>query len=557
MQDLDRAIRRVGFRLRVQRFLSALVWTLAAGLVGVAILIGTEKVLGRTLITPVWLPWLIAAASGLVLAAAWSWWTGPSRLDAALAIDHAFGLSERLSTVLSLPRDLLATPAGHALMEDARHAMDALDVRTAFALRLPKRAWIPLIPGLLAVGLLFAPANLVQARERRESKPLDQAEKKVISEKMKSLAQTIKTQRKELEKQKLTETDKILAQIEQAAEKLEKAPPATKDKAMVELNKLTDALKERQKQIGTTEQLAKQLQMLKEMTSEGPADDFAKEMARGDFAKAAEQLKQLREKMQSGKMTEQEKKELAAQMQDMKKKLDELSNLQERRKQLEEAKNKGTISEEQYQQQMAKLDQQMQQMKQLQKMTEQLAQAQQAMQQGDMQKAADALGMSQSQLEQMARDLAELETLDQSLAELQDAKNGMAGDGMNQLGRGLDGMNQFGMRDGQGNTGQGLGRGRGQGDRPEAPDSTNTYNTKVRPEIGKGKAILEGFGPYSKQVRGLSSIEIQETVEAASEKAAEALSNQKIPGSVRKHVQGYFDQIRRGERRGDDAKQNE
>jgi hypothetical protein len=48
-------------------------------------------------------------------------------------------------------------------------------------------------------------------------------------------------------------------------------------------------------------------------------------------------------------------------------------------------------------------------------------------------------------------------------------------------------------------------------------------------------------------VKGASVLEIQETVEAASEQAAEALTNQKIPSSIRRHVQGYFDQIRKGQ----------
>ena len=49
---------------------------------------------------------------------------------------------------------------------------------------------------------------------------------------------------------------------------------------MVELNTLTDALKERQKQLGSPEQVNRQLQQLKEMGSQGPADQFAKDLAK-------------------------------------------------------------------------------------------------------------------------------------------------------------------------------------------------------------------------------------------------------------------------------------
>ncbi len=532
--------------MRFQRFLSALVWCWAVALALVAIEIAVQRVFFPDLKLLAWVPWAAAGGAGLVIALLIAAFTGPSRLDAALAIDHSFGLAERLSSVLSLPEDLRQSPAGTALIADARKHLDSLDITSQFGIKPPRRAWIPLIPAALAAIAMVVPADIVQAKEKKIAKPASAEEKKAISNQMKSIAKTINAQRKQLEQQKFAETEQILAQIEKAAEKLEKSPPASKDRALVEMNKLTNMLKERQKQVGTSEQIAKQLEQLKQMSNEGPADQLAKELARGDFAKAASELKKLREQMQSGKMSEAQKKELTQQMNELKKKLDDLANLDQRKKEIEDAKKKGAISDEQYKQQMAKLDQQAQQMKQLQQLAQKLEAAQQAMQQGDTQKAAQALGMSQQQLEQMAQDLAELETLDQALADLQDAKNGMNGDGMNQLGRGLDGMNRLGQGKGQGN-GQGLGRGRGQGDRPEAPDDTNSYNSKVSPVLGKGKAIQEGYGPYSKQVKGASVLDIQDTVDASGTQAAEALSNQKIPSSIRKHVQNYFDQIRQGD----------
>ncbi|HEX8199374.1 MAG TPA: hypothetical protein VF590_02725, partial [Isosphaeraceae bacterium] len=175
-----------------------------------------------------------------------------------------------------------------------------------------------------------------------------------------------------------------------------------------------------------------------------------------------------------------------------------------------------------------------------------LGQVQQALAQGDMQKAAASLGMSQQQLQQMAREIQELETLDGALADLQDAKNGMTGgDGLNQFGDDL--TNGLGMGLNQnGRPGQGLGRGRGQGERPEAADKTATYKTKSQPQYSRGKAVLEGFGPSGQQNKGDSLIEAQETVEAAGGVAAEALSNQKVPNTVKKHVAGYFDELRKG-----------
>ncbi len=144
----------------------------------------------------------------------------------------------------------------------------------------------------------------------------------------------------------------------------------------------------------------------------------------------------------------------------------------------------------------------------------------------------------------MAEQLREIEALDGALADLQDAKNGMTGDGMNQLGESLGGlgMNTSGMN-GQNN---GMGRGRGEGDRPEAPDATASYNTKVKQQLGKGEAVMEGFAPPSASMKGQSVIDIQGDVEAAAGLSAEALTNQKVPRNIEKHVRGYFDQINKG-----------
>ena len=205
---------------------------------------------------------------------------------------------------------------------------------------------------------------------------------------------------------------------------------------MVEMNKLTQALEDRQKQLGSTDQMQRQLQQLKQMANSGPADQFSKELAKGDFSKAADQVKDLKEKLQSGKLSEAEKQDLMKQLGDMSKQLQKMANLDERKKMLEEARKNGGLTEQQFQDEMAKLNAQAQDMKQLQQLAQQLAKAQQAMQQGDMSKAANELGMSQEQLQQLAEQVSELETLDSALAEMLESKAGLSGDSMNQLGRG-------------------------------------------------------------------------------------------------------------------------
>src|SRR5947209_1159985 len=110
--------------MRFQRFLAALVWCWGAALAGVAIAIAIDK-LGRPLPGQPWMPFAIAGGLGVIVAAIIALLTGPNRVDAAVAIDRAFHLNERLSTALTLPADLTGSPAGQALIADAiRHVND-------------------------------------------------------------------------------------------------------------------------------------------------------------------------------------------------------------------------------------------------------------------------------------------------------------------------------------------------------------------------------------------------------------------------------------------------
>ena len=542
VRELERLIGRVWRRMRFQRFLTALVWCWGAALSVVAVALAIEKAGGRALPGPAWLPLAIAGGIGLVAAMLIALLEGPSRFDAAVAIDRAFHLNERLSTALTLPAELRETPAAQALLADAILHVSALDLDSEFGPTLPRRAWVPLIPAALAVALLFVPAEWVQQKARARS--AEEVDPKVVVEQSRALGKRIAAQRKELEQGKLAEAEELLAKIEKAAGDLAKTPPGQKAKVLVELNKLTDAVKERQKQLGSPEQIHRQLQQLKELASSGPADDFAKDLAKGDFQKAADELKKLQGQLTSFQSTEAEKMALKEQLGEMVKQLEKLANFDERRKQLEEARKNGGLSEEQFQREMAKLDERAKSMKPLQQLASKLGQAQQALEKGGLQEAAKALGQCQQQCEAMAKQLEELQSLDGALADLQDAKNGLNGETMSQKGESLAGMG-MNPRNGQNNS-QGLGRGRGQNDRPEAPDPTSMYNSKVELEHRKGKALLQGLTNSSKSVKGQSVIDIQTELATTEGLSAEALTNQKIPKNVEKHIRGYFDQINKG-----------
>ncbi len=548
MKELDRPIGRVWRRLRLQRFLTSTVWCLAAGLAVATIVLGVEKLGQIPVPGEAWLPFAIAGGLSLVVAGLIAGLTGPDRTDAAVALDRAFGLNERLSTALTLPEELRETSAGRALIADAiRHVAD-LDVSDRFGLSVPRRAWVPIIPVLLAGAILLVPELTKRGAGGARASATPQQDRQSITKQSSTLGHKMAEQRKQMDKQKFAEAEKLLAEVEKTANDLAKAPPAEKDKALMALNKLTDALKDRQKQLGSPEQVNRQLQQLKEMASQGPADDFAKALAKGDFDKAARELKEIKEKLASGKMSEKDKEALKQQIGEMSQQLQKLANLEQRKKQLEEALKNGGLSKEQFDKEMAKGNDQAKNLEKLQKMANQLAKAQDAMAKGDTKKAAEALGMSEQQLQKMAQELQELQSLEGAMADLQDAKNGMNGENGNDGNQFGEGFNQLGQNSMRKNQGDGQGnRGIGDGARAEAPDNTASYNTRSKNQYAKGAAIVEGTAPPTSQSKGLSTITIQGEVETNSGSAADALTNQKVPKSVEKHIRGYFDQINKGQ----------
>lgn len=122
MRELEKPVAQVFRRLRFQRFLAVLVWALAAGLLVVAVALGASKGLDRAIPGPEWLPFAIAGGLAILIAAVVAIVSGATRIDAAVAIDRAFRLNERLSSALTLPADLRETPAGAAA---GRHEEEA------------------------------------------------------------------------------------------------------------------------------------------------------------------------------------------------------------------------------------------------------------------------------------------------------------------------------------------------------------------------------------------------------------------------------------------------
>ena len=166
MRELEKPVARVFRRLRFQRFLTTLVWSWAIALVdrgrgdrrarSCSIAPCPARTGCRSRWPAGWACWSRRAfAAGHPARAGWTP-RSPST--------GSFHLNERLSSALTLPDDLRETPAGRALIADAIRKVADLDVAAEFGLRLPRRAWVVLIPAAVAVLLLFVPGLGAQER---------------------------------------------------------------------------------------------------------------------------------------------------------------------------------------------------------------------------------------------------------------------------------------------------------------------------------------------------------------------------------------------------------
>jgi hypothetical protein len=535
MAELEKQVRRVMRRLNFQQFIEVLVWCWVAALSAALCWTFVEKV-WRPLLDPWWLVVPISLGVGTVMAVAIWLFRRPTPVEAAVALDQAFGLKERVSTTITLPSELRDTPAGLALIHDATKRVEVLDVAEKFGFRMPRTAWLPLIPAILvfvvAAFVKFDGSGAVHAKTETAT------ERKQVDEAVKALAKRFEAQREKVKDQGTaeSETEKLLAELTKRTKDLEESKEKDLDqkKGLSQFNQLQDALKERREKLGSAEQMQKQLEKLKLSADKGPAEKFEQALKQGDFKKAIDELNKIGEQMKNGKLTPEEKKQLEKQLSQMKEQLQKAGNIEERKKQLEEQLKKAGVPQEQIKQELAKLDSQAGDMQKMQELAEKIGKMQEALAKDDLDKALESLQMTKADLQQMMQAMQELQMLEQAMNDIQDMKNAMVC--KNCGGKGCPAC--------QHNQGQANGFQRGaRGSRDEEEDSTKSFDSKVNQKIRPGGKIEVTGLVSGKQVKGESILIDQESLQAGAAAATDAINQQNIPREYKKHAKEYFEQV--------------
>ncbi|MDF1843123.1 MAG: hypothetical protein P1U77_16930 [Rubripirellula sp.] len=559
MNRIERKVRAARRRVILGRFGRAFCVSMFVGLIVATLAVSLPALRAMNVNFENWIyAWVGGATVAALLASAvFALVTAPSVESVAVEVDKRFGLRERLSSSLTLQEEERDSEFGAALMTDAEKRVDQLAVADRFSLRPSKLGLLPvsIVPILAIVLLLVEPMSESNASSMSQSELQEVKQAKTAATQLKK---RIQQYRRKAESEGLKEAKELFEKMEANLDQITKREDLSRKDAMIAMNDLKKQLEERSKELGSSDQLRRALSKMKGLES-GPGEKVAKSIEQGKFGEAKEMAKQLANQMRDGKLNEQQKEQLKKQVEQMKDALKKAveeheQKKQELKEQIEQARREGRGQDAaEMQQKLNQLEQKDSQMQQMGQMAEAMNQAAKAMEQGDASQAADALQQMADQLGEMQQEMSELEDLESALDQLSQSKSQMrcqkcAGGGCSECqGSGM-GQGQ-GQGQGQGNgqgKGDGLGQGSGFGDRPEQEGDTNSYETQVRGEVRRGRAVIAGFadGPNRK---GITREDVKAAIESSLTEETDPSENQVLPRTEREHAQQYFDQLREGE----------
>lgn len=426
-------VHRTARRLALQTWIQHLVWGWSAAGLLITLLAVVAKLMGRPLEHL-----LLASAAVLALATLAAAVTAvllrPSPLRAAALIDDRLGLEDRVLSVMSLPPEQLDYPAVRLLIEETAHAVQGRTAADFVRLGLPRHAWAPLLPLLLAaVCWLVLPqleADKTAAANVEQKSPVA-SNPQELKERLERSVQPLKDIVRELEKAGSDDSaGEVLDQLRRELETLTqdlttpRADEKSLQKSLEKLSELEKRLKEVQERgeiqkatARTLEQVARNA--LQQQQKSGLLGQFQDAMRRGDLERAARELQKLAEQLEKSSLSEEQKEQLKEQLAQMQKALEDLRKL----KKAQEELARSGLGGEALQKALEALRQQLGDPEQLEQIAQRLQQALNGMNSPE---SAAALQQLAQQLQSLAEDLRASELADDLLQALADMRARMA-----------------------------------------------------------------------------------------------------------------------------------
>lgn len=528
---------------------------------------------------PIWVVGGTAAGVALLGAIVATLVTRPTTMSAAVALDQAAGLKERISTAIAVER--LDDPFARAAVSDAERVAGGLHVPAHIRVQAPALwPWSAAsIIGAICIAA-FTPSVDLFAKEGKDPAP-----------ELRSMAvqehQAIKT---ELEKEarKIAELQEGNPDLKDVADKLEKlelpeaanlSPDDVRREAVRRIDDVQDTLRSQLESDAAT-RLEQVKKLLNELDKPGgpsrPSSPIEDSLAKGDFDSAQKQMQKLadeiREAAKNAGDPDAQKKldELQKQLKDLS---DKLKNLDDSKRLQKELEHKAGLSEEDARKLMEKLARMdpnqaadelkkqlaskglsEQQLKELAKKLKQSQEAKKAAQDiakklsdaakqcgkcqnpGEAGEAGDAAAQSLGEAGDM---LSEMEMQQELMKELKSQSD--------RLGKLRDDLS-CGRKPGDGFrndniSGQGPQYGRGFGARigeTKTPHATTPEKANVRTKGGQviGRMLVDGPA-----IRGQATAEELAAAQAEVRDALDAVEREDVPRQYQRVVQEYFERL--------------
>jgi len=537
----DRKLRNARVRCSLNVLLEQLGLLLALAGIAAALAVLTERALAIRFVQP-WNFLAFLGAAGLV-GAVLCFLKRPSRVKVAVLLDERLATRERFSTALMMAGS--DDPFARAACREAHEAAEGVDARGRFPIRPSRRwAWAAAFWTVFGGVALFLPDLDVMgygAQQKKEQERLNQLAK--VKTEVKETTAVLMSAVKQLDEQKLADDLTKLGDLNKAAQ-----PADVQREAIRKLGDMAEQIKKMQEDQRV--QAAKELEsMLRHLrgSPQGLNNEINQALAKGDFGKAAELLNELRKQLEEGKLSEADKKALAGQLQDLGKQLDKLAAQQKAMEEaldkagldkklagldeqkLREALKKAGLTDKQIEELVNKCKACQQACAQCRKLGKAMVGAGGGLLEGELVLGELAgIGEKLSDMEAAAQRLAliqkALEEIDGAVACLGQCPGDKAGLKLQPWAGPGPGGPAFGPRE----TG------------PETPVSHQ--KTGVKNQSAEGPIIASWYikGP---QVKGEAKRKLVEVVQAAKDRAAEAVSDNRIPREHQPVVKKYFSEM--------------
>ncbi len=238
-----------------------------------------------------------------------------SLVEAAAAVDEKAGWKERLSSVMALRS--VSHPMEHALVEDVGGRLASRPPSRMFPFRAPRELkFLPLVVVALIVAARLVPQldlfghDAARKEEEKKQEEITKAiekleKKKELLEKNEQLSERVKG---------------VVDKIDALMKDLQQNPKMDQKEALSKIANLADELQKMKSELGKSQSLAEKIQKAaaKETADMG---ELGKMLKQGKFAEAAQELAKMRNALQEGKMSAEDKEKLKKQMEKLAEKL--------------------------------------------------------------------------------------------------------------------------------------------------------------------------------------------------------------------------------------------